>query len=192
MVSGSLLLQDPFMATLDLRPLPVPTDSGDPPTGGVELRSQAFVDDLVVMRLVAGEPSSPPPAQQTFVVPGTEDDFAGWHPPGSPPRAALVSSGRVPGREVRVAPSPDEAEPGIGHGSPSGRGWWLAGLAGAFSALVFSVLLLSLSARDIRPDADPASALRGWPPVEQSPAPAPAAETTPVTGPELTRIPPVD
>jgi hypothetical protein len=74
-------------------------------------------------------------------------DFAGWQlPASSPPRAVEIPSQVIDPFARRASP-PVLEESGIGEPHHGSHRWWLAGLAGAFSTMLFSLLLLTLSAR---------------------------------------------
>lgn len=112
-----------------------------------------FVDDDVVMALLAGPITArPTPSASDLVLAANDMDFAGWSlPPFLPDRVTRALGAereRVCGR--RAAP-PVLEEPGLGEPHRGNHRWWLAGLAGALSTLVFSLLLLSLSARNTPP-----------------------------------------
>ena len=79
---------------------------------------------------------------------GVDDiDYAGWQL--SPARS--FRSCEVPPQVidaiVRRATPPSVEEPGIGIPHLGSHRWWLAGLAGVLSTMLFSILLISLSSR---------------------------------------------
>jgi hypothetical protein len=118
-----------------------------------------FVDDAVVMALVAGpitQRNAPSSAELALAV--DDMDFAGWCltpapaiPRDKPPHPLSSPAPSAP--QSRPAP-PIQNEPGLGDPHRGNHRWWLAGLAGALSTLLFSLLLLSLSARPISEHSD--------------------------------------
>lgn len=112
------------------------------------MEREGFVDDAVVLALVAGPIQSRPLVDhRDLVLPADDMDFAGWSLSDSLPLRSIQRP--TPFSEAldrRPAP-PTLEEPGLGDPHRGTHRWWLAGLAGALSTLLFSVLLLSLSNR---------------------------------------------
>ena len=117
-----------MMHLLNVSPLPSPRF--DDVSGMPAVERDGFVDDAVVVALLA-IPSQPrqiaPPAHLALAA--DDMDFAGWCLPGTQPAAPAVASPRCP------AP-PILEEPGLGEPYRGHHRWWLAGLAGALSTLL--------------------------------------------------------
>lgn len=165
------------MVPLQMKPLPSPRPEAEaapqPPCGG-------FVDDEVVLALVAGKNSGREPADSSGLALAVDEDFAGWCLETSSfsyPRRKTV----VPEEPRRAAPP--EWEPGLGEPHHGSHRWWMAGLAGALCALLFSTLVLTL-ANDTLNEAEGISIIR-------VPAkPQPANRGNEADSPELTGNPP--
>jgi hypothetical protein len=132
------------MNSLNLSPFPslrFEETSGSP---GVE--RVGFVDESVVLSLLIG-PTMPrqQALQKDLALSSDEMDFAGW---------CLTS--RLPARateaEKRRPAPPMIEETGIGEPHQGSHRWWLAGFAGAFSTMLISLLLVTLSARNVPVD----------------------------------------
>lgn len=139
------------------------------------------MDDAVVLAVIRGSVSPRPAADSADLVLAADDmDFAGWRlSPALPARATEAPP-------VRRAAAPElEEEPGLGEPHRGSHRWWLAGLAGAFSTMLFSVLLVSLASRG-------GSENENFSLIKPLPAgqPAPALEApAPAAAPELTGVP---
>ncbi len=136
------------MTRLNLRPLPSMQPDASACPQAVD--RGGFVDDEVVMALVAGPNTSRHSADVADLALAADMDFAGWCLSTALPPVTRASVEEPVGDSVaegrRPAP-PTVGEPGIGESHRGGHRWWLAGLAGAVSTLMFVVLLFSLSAR---------------------------------------------
>ena len=145
------------MTPLHLSPFPSLRTDEIPGTRITE--REGFVDDEVVMALVAGpatQRNTPISAELALAV--DDMDFAGWCLTPAPPVSRdkptpQFSSPVVSQPQSRPAP-PIQNEPGLDAPHSGSHRWWLAGLAGALSTLLFSLLLLSLSSRPISEDPD--------------------------------------
>ncbi len=114
----------------------------------LQMEREGFVDEAVVSALVSGPQSSRSlPYPDDLILSVDDMDFAGWQLAASPP----VRSAEVPPHVIdailRRAAPPVVTEPGLGVPHLGSHRWWLAGLAGALSTMLFSVLLLSLASR---------------------------------------------
>ena len=129
-----------------LSPFPATRSEEDSPS--LQMEREGFVDEAVVYALVSGPKSSRSmPFRDDLALAVDDMDFAGWQlSPSTPFRSAEVPP-QVIDAIVRRAAPPVIAEPGLGLPHVGNHRWWLAGLAGALSTMLFSVLLLSLSSR---------------------------------------------
>jgi hypothetical protein len=120
------------------------------------MEKEGFVDEAVVLALLTGPVQARTLAgPDDLALPADDMDFAGWRLSNS----FLPRSNRQPSpfTEVgeafgyRAAPptleEPVWDEPGLGDPHRGTHRWWLAGLAGLLSTLLFSLLLLTLSNR---------------------------------------------
>jgi len=128
------------------------------------MERDGFVDDSVVLAMLAG----PGMARQNIVpqdlaLSADDMDFAGWCLSAALPAHAT----RAPMETTRRPAPPEFDEPGLSEPHQGSHRWWLAGLAGALSTLLFSLLLLSLSSRNQQMEEQFSSA----------PAPAPPSAT---------------
>lgn len=115
------------------------------------MERDGFVDDAVIQSILAGPVSPRQVVEPADLVLAADDmDFAGWilpkrkttpfHPvPVIEPRLELP---------VRRPAEPELDEPGLGEPHRGSHRWWIAGLAGGLTTMLFSVLLLTLSSRE--------------------------------------------
>lgn len=134
------------MNSLRLSPLPSTRTEDDSPSRQME--REGFVDEAVVAALMSGPKSTRSTAYPEDLVLAVDDmDFAGWQlSPATPFRGAEMPP-QVIDAIMRRATPPMVDEPGIGMPHFGSHRWWLAGLAGVLSTMLFSVLLLTLSSR---------------------------------------------
>ncbi|MES2660981.1 MAG: hypothetical protein V4689_20315 [Verrucomicrobiota bacterium] len=169
------------MNSLELSPLPsIRTDDDSP---SLQMEREGFVDEAVVAALVSGPRSSRSMAYPEDLVLAVDDmDFAGWQiTPATPFRGAEMPP-QVIDAIMRRATPPVVNEPGIGNPHFGSHRWWLAGLAGVLSTMLFSVLLLTLSSR---PGSHFETLVSPKSLINAKPAPLQKAEAVPAT-PELT------
>jgi hypothetical protein len=107
------------------------------------------VDDTVAIALVAGPVGlRGVPHPEDLALAADDLDFAGWRLSSRPfSGMQMESAALVPAAERRATPPPME-EPGLGAPHCGKHRWWLAGLAGTMSTLLFSLLLLTLTSRE--------------------------------------------
>ena len=116
----------------------------------LQMEREGFVDEAVVYALVSGPQSSRGMPYRGDLALAVDDmDFAGWQLSSSTPIRSAEVPPQVIDAIVRRAAPPVIAEPGLGLPHRGSHRWWLAGLAGALSTMLFSVLLLSLSSRTV-------------------------------------------
>ncbi len=135
---------------------PFPSTRHEDESISLQTERGSFVDEDAVAELVNG-PRYPrsTPFPNDLILSVDDMDFAGWQLSSVPaPRAAEVPP-QVINAILRRATPPMIEEPGIGTPHLGSHRWWLAGLAGVLSTLLFSLLLLTLAQRS----SDPA---RSW------------------------------
>lgn len=139
----------PFLPMHPLKLTPLPSMRPDDQPGQFAGGQDGFVDEAVVLALMAGPiPLRHTPPSGELVLTGDDMDYAGWclkdalpaHAPEIARPLALETTPRRP------AP-PTLGEPGIGEPHSGSHRWWLAGFAGVLSTVVVTVLLHSLSIR---------------------------------------------
>lgn len=114
----------------------------------LQMEREGFVDEAVVAALVTGPQSSrTQPYPDDLILSVDDMDFAGWQLSAATPFRGAEVPPRVIDAIVRRAAPPCATEPGLGVPHLGSHRWWLAGLAGALSTMLFSVLLISLSSR---------------------------------------------
>ncbi len=172
----------PKMKSLRLSLLPsmrTPEESGS-----LQMEREGFVDEAAIFALLTGpthlRSSSYP---EDLALAADDLDFAGWQLPATPAARPPEFPPQVIDAIVRRASPPSLNEPGIGSPHLGSHRWWIAGLAGAFSALVFLVLLVTLSSRpSLTPETTPAPAIASQPrppsPLEAPPAARVSPELT--------------
>lgn len=171
------------MARLNLSPLPCLRAAEV--SSMSEAERDGFVDDSVVLALVAGPAMTRPPADPKDLALAADDlDFAGWRLPSALPAQAPAATPLPMQAAARRAAPPEIEEPVLGAPHCGNHRWWLAGLAEALSTLLFSALLFSLSSRE-GPIPEAFSAI-GFP-AKSSPAPSPGVVAT-QSAPELTGV----
>lgn len=112
------------------------------------MEPEDFVDDQVVLSLVAGTQVPRPTIPRSDLALSSDDtDFAGWSIPTPHPRRQPAVPVDEFNPQLRRPALPVLEEPGIGEPHRGSHRWWIAGLAGALSTMLFSLLLLTLSSR---------------------------------------------
>lgn len=168
-----------------LRLSPLPVLRAEDEAGSLLMEREGFVDEAIVAAMVFGPTSTSRqvPHPQDLALAADDLDFAGWKL-SSPPPVRMVetkSHSEVPRR--RPAP-PVIEEPGLGVPHSGSHRWWLAGLAGVLSTMLFAVLLLHLSSR-------PGTRLEAFfvprPPAVSAPLATPKVDSPRVAA-ELTKV----
>lgn len=120
----------------------------DEVTGRPVKEPEDFVDDQVVLSLVAGTQVQRPIIPRSDLALSSDDtDFAGWSIPNPHPRLQTAAPLDALNPQPRRPALPVLEEPGLGEPHRGNHRWWIAGLAGALSTMLFSLLLLTLSSR---------------------------------------------
>lgn len=122
---------------------PLPSLRTDDPSRSLFMEREGFVDDAVVMALLTGPfPGRHVALPEDLALSSDDLDFAGWR---LSPSLQMVPE--VNPDIARRASPPFIEEPGIGAPHRGAHRWWLAGIAGILSTMLFSLLLLNLSSR---------------------------------------------
>ncbi len=134
------------MSPLRLSPLPTIRPGDD--DGSRMYEREGFVDEAVVSALRRDQdgPFRSISHPSDLVLAADDLDFAGWHSNAAPQQAMIGGAVLFAGLPRRPDP-PLLNEPGLGTPHSGNHRWWLAGLAGAFSTLLFSLVLVNLSTR---------------------------------------------
>lgn len=134
------------MKTLRLPSLP--SVRQDENSGSLQIEQDGFVDDEAVLALLNG-PAYPRSSSypEDLILAADDLDFAGWQVAATPMARPAEFPPQVIDAIVRRAAPPLASEPGMGSPHHRSHRWWLAGLAGALSTLLFSLLLITLSSR---------------------------------------------
>jgi hypothetical protein len=137
----------PPMNSLGLRPLP--SLRAEEESGSLLMEREGFVDEAVVSALVRAphHPVRSMGQREDLALSADDMDFAGWRLSPTPAFTRTEVPPQVIDAIVRRAAPPMIEEPGLGNSHQGSHRWWLAGLAGVLSTMLFSVLLLTLSAR---------------------------------------------
>lgn len=169
------------MNPLKLHPLPSERIEDD--SASFQLERDGFVDESAIMALLRGPQSTRSlPNHEDLILAVDDMDFAGWQISSSTPFRGSEIPPHVIDAIVRRASPPEIEEPGIGQPHRGSHRWWLAGLAGVFSTVLFSILLVSLSARvnmELNPSDAPQNLVRAKAKISET-----AEKTAP--SPELT------
>ncbi len=158
---------------------PLPRLNSDGSSRVTEAQRDGFVDDEVILALVAGPTASRPVGNPVDLALAPDDmDFAGWSLSPSIPAHVLQAATT---NNRRPAP-PELDEPGIGAPHSGSHRWWLAGLAGALSTMIFTLVLIALSNRPWQ-ETNVITVIRPQPkaqalPADTAPQPKVAAEIT--------------
>ncbi|MEO5715490.1 MAG: hypothetical protein ABIT37_18575 [Luteolibacter sp.] len=134
------------MTPLRLTPLPVLRSNDE--AGSLMIETEGFVDEAAISALVFGAVTNSRQATypEDLALAADDLDFAGWKltPAPHPRLTEPLSQTKTPVR--RPAP-PEIEQPGLGQPYSGSHRWWLAGLAGVLSTMLFYLLLLNLSSR---------------------------------------------
>ena len=150
------------------------------------MERDGFVDESVVLALVAGPTLTRQLADPGELVLSADDmDFAGWRLSNALPEHATRAVSFPSEASYRRPALPVLDEPGLGDPHHGSHRWWLAGLAGALSTMLFSLLLLTLSSRD-NSNTDRLSIIK-MPPPNSEKSTMPKTDTSKET-PELTEV----
>jgi hypothetical protein len=127
---------------------PLPSNRATEDSGSLKMEREGFVDEEVVLALVNGPRHLRSTAYPADLALAADDlDFAGWQLPREAPVRGPEIPPQVISAIVRRAMPPALEESGIGAPHSGSHRWWMAGLAGVLSTMLFSLLLLTLSSR---------------------------------------------
>jgi hypothetical protein len=148
------------------------------------MEREGFIDEAVVLALVNSPRHLRSTAYPADLALAADDlDFAGWQLPSAAPVRGPEIPPQVISAIVRRATPPTLEESGIGAPHRGSHRWWLAGLAGVLSTMLFSLLLMTLSSRShFSSEVVPTPAVV----TQQTPSPAQIAEPLPEMVPILT------
>lgn len=133
--------------TNPLRLSPLPTLRPEDESGSLLMEREGFVDEAVVAALMAESPYGRSIGYPEDLALAADDmDFAGRTLSSGPFRGSPLPS-QAPAAAVRRADPPMVEEPGLGTPHRGSHRWWLAGLAGVLSTMLFSLLFITLAAR---------------------------------------------
>lgn len=134
------------MTPLCVNPLPISRAIDETPELVTE--REGFVDEAAISALMFEPlyPARQAPYSEDLALASGDLDFAGWKLSPQPHARSLESA--LHSQQTLRRPSPPVIEePGLDMPHTGNHRWWLAGLAGLLSALIFSLLLLNLAAR---------------------------------------------
>ncbi len=135
-----------MMKPLSLSPLP--TLRADDISGTFQMEREGFVDDGVIVQMMIGTlPGRSVADPADLALAADDNDFAGWQLTATTFSRTMTAAPETPHSIFRRAAPPVVEEPGLDAPHQGEHRWWLAGLAGVLSTLLFSLLLLSLSSR---------------------------------------------
>jgi hypothetical protein len=186
---GNESINQPLPKMKSLRLSLLPSVRQNEESGSLRMEREGFVDEAAVTALLSGPTHLRSSTYSEDLALAADDlDFAGWQVPSTPVARPAEFPPQVIDAIVRRAAPPQLNEPGIGSPHFGSHRWWLAGLAGVFSTLLFALLLVTLSSRpQPEPEAIQAPAEASHPRLVMPRESAP----TPEVAPELTHTSPV-
>jgi hypothetical protein len=136
----------PLMSSISLTPLPSSRIGEE--SDALKMERDGFVDEAVVLALVNSPRHFRSNAYPADLALAADDlDFAGWQIPSSTPVRAPEIPPQVISAIVRRASPPTLGVSEISAHHDSSRRWWMVGLIGVLSTLLFTVLLATLLTR---------------------------------------------
>lgn len=157
-----------------LRLSPIPSSRSEDESASFQIERDGFVDESAVAALLRGPNSTrSQPYPEDLILSVDDMDFAGWQISSAPAIRSAEFPPQVIDAVVRRASPPVIDEPGIGAPHRGSHRWWIAGLAGIFSTMLFSLLLLSLTSRvnvDLKAAPAPTPVVRAKAPQAETPA----------------------
>lgn len=141
---------------MDNLPLtPLPSETSDDAKGYRRVFSDGFVDESVVLSVIAKGPYERVYAKpEDMVLSSNEDDYAGWAlPVPSPFRTLLGVANPEPTTDTKLPAPPSLkgirkfSEAGLDEPHRGNHRWWLFALSGVMTCGIFSLTLLSLAQR---------------------------------------------
>lgn len=139
-----------------LRFTTLPSDRSDEETSSQQVDRDGFVDEAAVFALLNSPPYPRSSSYPEDLALAADDlDFAGWQIPSTPVARPAEFPPQVIDAIVRRASPPSSTE-SVRSTTPSGSSrWWVAGVAGAISTLLFLIGLISFLSH---PRSNPSSA----------------------------------
>ncbi len=131
-----------------LRVNPLPTLRAIDETPALVIEREGFIDEAALSALMFEplHPARQAPYPEDLALAADDLDFAGWKL-SQPPHPRLVETTLHTPQPLRRPAPPVIEEPGLDLPHSGNHRWWLAGIAGLLSTLIFSLLLLNLAAR---------------------------------------------
>ncbi len=131
-----------------LRVNPLPTLRAIDETPALVIERDGFIDEAALSALMFEPlyPARQAPYPEDLALAVDDLDFAGWKLSESPQPRLLGATLNAQKPLRRPAP-PVIEEPGLDLPHSGNHRWWLAGIAGLLSTLIFSLLLLNLATR---------------------------------------------
>jgi len=127
---------------------PIPSVRNEEESTSLQMERVGFVDESVVTAMLASPRiTRSVPYPEDLILSVDDMDFAGWQLSPKPQARVAEVPPQVIDAIVRRATPPSIEEPGIGSPHLGSHRWWLAGLAGVLSTMLFFLLLLNLSSR---------------------------------------------
>lgn len=106
-----------------------------------------FVDEEVIASIIAlPETYRSSSTPSDLILSSDENDFAGWSVPRPSPFRAIAE--RQEFSSARADTVTEEIEPGIGQPHRGQHRWWMAAAAGISSAMILSLLFVTLGNQD--------------------------------------------
>lgn len=136
---------NPF-STFPMKLAPIPADRSENPAETATPLMDGFVDDAAIASLIAPENVRARLTSRSsdLALSSDENDFAGFTIRSASPFRAIAEK-----HELQVARQFSVMEePGLGEPHRGNHRWWIAAVAGGASALVLSLLFVSLVDRE--------------------------------------------
>lgn len=128
---------------------PIPSSRSEDESASLLMEREGFVDEAVVTALLTRPLHAPRSTghPEDLALAADDLDFAGWQTISRQDHRRSEVPPQVIDAIVRRAAPPVVEEPGLGQPHAGSHRWWIAGLAGALSTMLFALLLVTLSGR---------------------------------------------